>query len=172
VGLSVFSPAAHPLDERARQRAVDASNILRAPPDATLHTIVVKAAGLFDAPSAAVSIIDRDRQWFAARVGIPVPETARSISFCAHAILTPAEPLVLPDLAADDRFAGNPFVLNKPSLRFYAGMPVLSREGQPLGTLCVLDDRPRDGALPLDELAMLARRAGRAIDDIRRSGMA
>jgi GAF domain-containing protein len=169
VSLSFFSPAPRPADERERQRAVDASGVLRAPPDPALHQIVARAALLLDAPMAALSIIDRDRMWFAARVGIDAPETSRAISFCAHAILKPEEPLVITDATADERFAGNPFVQNEPGVRFYIGMPVLGTDGHPLGALCVLDTRPREGVLPLAQLARLAERAGQAIADIHQS---
>jgi GAF domain-containing protein len=169
VSLSFFSPAPRPADERERQRAVDASSVLRAPPDPALHQLVAKAASLLDAPMAALSIIDRDRMWFAARVGIDAPATSRAISFCAHAILKPDEPLVIADAASDERFAGNPFVQNEPGVRFYVGMPVLGTDGHPLGALCVLDVRPREGSLPLAQLARLAERASQAIADIRQN---
>jgi GAF domain-containing protein len=166
VSLSFFSPAPRPADERERQRAVDASGVLRAPPDPALHQLVAKAASLFDAPMAALSIIDRDRMWFAARIGIDAPETSRAISFCAHAILNPEEPLVVADATRDERFAGNPFVQHEPGVRFYVGMPVLGATGHPLGALCICDVCPREGALPLAQLARLAERAGQAIADI------
>ncbi|HMI18095.1 MAG TPA: GAF domain-containing protein [Sphingomonas sp.] len=169
MSLSFFSPAPRPTDERERQRAVDASGVLRAPPDPALHQLVAKAAQLLDAPMAALSIIDRDRMWFAARVGIDAPETSRAISFCAHAILKPEEPLVIADAASDERFAGNPFVQNEPGVRFYVGMPVLGTDGHPLGALCILDVRPREGVLPLAQLARLAERAGQAIAEIHQS---
>ena len=166
VSLSFFSPAPRPANERERQRAVDSSGVLRAPPDAALHHLVVKATSLFDAPMGGLSIIDRDRMWFAARVGIDMPATSRAISFCAHAILHPGEPLVVLDALSDERFAGNPFVQNDPNVRFYAGMVVLGADGHALGTLFVIDARPREGALPLAQLARLAERAGQAIADL------
>ena len=169
MSLSFFSPAPRPANERERQRAVDASGILRAPPEPALHQLVIKAARLFDAPMAGLSIIDRDRMWFAARLGIDAPETSRAISFCAHAILQPEEPLVIADALEDERFAGNPFVQNEPHVRFYAGMAVLGLGGHALGTLFAIDPRPRDGTLPLTQLAKLAERAGQAIADLDRS---
>ena len=169
VSLSFFSPAPRPANERDRQRAVDASGVLRAPPDPVLHHLAAKAARLFDASIAGLSIIDRDRQWFAARVGLEILETSRAISFCAHSILQPREPLVILDALADERFAGNPVVQQEPHVRFYAGMAVLSSGGHPLGTLFVADARPREGALPLAELARLADQAGQAIADLDRS---
>jgi GAF domain-containing protein len=169
VSLSFFSPAPRPANERERQRAVDASGILRAPPEPALHQLVLKAASLFGAPMAGLSIIDRDRMWFAARLGIDAPETSRAISFCAHAILQLEEPLVIADALEDERFAGNPFVQNEPHVRFYAGMAVLGLGGHALGTLFAIDPRPRDGTLPLMQLAKLAERAGQAIADLDRS---
>lgn len=165
MSLSFFSPAPRPANERTRQRAVDASGVLRAPPDPALHDLVAKAARLFGVPKAGLSIIDRDRQWFAARIGIEPPETSRAISFCAHTILAPESPLVVPDTHADERFAGNPFVQEDPYVRFYAGMAVLGAEGLPLGTLFVLDTKPHDGTLPLAQLVALAAKAGQAIAD-------
>jgi len=163
--LSFFSPAPRPADERERQQAVDASGILRAPPDPALHAIVSQGAQLFGVPMAALSIIDRDRQWFAARVGLDAPETSRAVSFCAHTILNPRDMLVVPDATQDDRFAGNPLVQADPGIRFYAGVPILGPNGQPLGALCVIDRRPHLGDLPLVELSALAERAARAISE-------
>lgn len=170
--LSFFSPAPRPVDERERQRAIDSSGILRAPPDPALHAIVAASARLFDAPMAALSIVDRDRQWFAARFGLDAPETSRAVSFCAHAILTPADPLIVLDATRDDRFAGNPLVQFDPHIRFYAGVPIIGSRGQPLGALCVIDRRPRTSALPLDELVALASRAERALAEISRQSPA
>jgi len=169
VSLSFFSPAPRPANERERQRAVDASGVLRAPPDPALHQLVIKAAKLFDAPMAGLSIIDRDRLWLAARIGLEAPESSRALSFCAHAILHPEEPLVIPDMHADERFAGNPFVVGEPHVRFYAGMAVLGRGNLPLGTLFAIDTRPSEAALPLTQLAALAQRASQAIADLDRS---
>lgn len=168
MSLNFFSPAARPADERERQRAVDASGILRAPADPALQAIVAAGAQLFGAPMAALSIVDRDRQWFAARVGVDVPETSRAVSFCAHAILKPTEALIVPDAAIDARFAGNPLVQRDPGIRFYVGVPILALNGQPLGALCVIDNAPRLGELPLEALAELAAQAGRAIAQMSR----
>lgn len=169
MSLSFFSPAPRPANERERQRAVDISGVLRAPPDPALHQLVAGAARLFATPMAGLSIIDRDRMWFAARIGIEAPTASRAISFCAHAIPNPREPLVIADAFADERFAGNPFVQNEPYVRFYAGMPVRSPDGYILGALFVFDARARKEALPLAQLAGLAERAEEAIADLDRS---
>lgn len=169
--LSFYSPATRPVDEAARQAAVDASGLRDVPLLQPLQEIVAHAARAFDAPMSAVSIVDRDRQWFAARVGLRAPETSRAVSFCAHAILTPGEPFVVRDAQADQRFAGNPLVVGDPYIRFYAGMPLLGVDGQPLGTLCVIDRKVHDVPLPLEKLAILSERASAIIVEVQRSLM-
>jgi GAF domain-containing protein len=152
-------PASWPANEAERQKAVDRSGILMRPGDAELQRIVEQAAQRFAAPIAAITIIDRARQWVAARHGIDVAETTRDVSFCAHALHRPAEMLVVPDTKADRRFAMHPFVIDEPGIRFYAGAPLLSRNGYALGALCIVDRAPRGRNLDLFELSVLAREA-------------
>jgi GAF domain-containing protein len=167
VGIDYYTPPGRPDDEPERQRAVELSGVLVGPPDARLHAIVARAARLFDAPMAGVSIIDRDRQWFAARTGLPVTETSRDTSFCGHAILEPERFLLVPDAHADERFAGNPLVRGEPRIRFYLGAVVHGGAGRPLGTVCVLDRAPRhDG----QAVALLAGLAAEVADAIRTGG--
>src|SRR5207244_2261303 len=96
-----------------------------------------------DAPISYVALVDQDRQWFKARVGMAPAETPRQTSFCGHAILQD-KPLIVPDARKDMRFAGNPLVIGEPFVRFYAGQPLRGPSGHKIGTLCVLDRRPRD----------------------------
>jgi GAF domain-containing protein len=168
LGLSLFAPAAWPDDEPLRQRAVDRTAITTAPPDPALNAIVRQATALFGASMSAVTIVDHDRQWFAARVGLDQPETKRDVSFCAHAILTPGEPMVVRDARADARFAGNPLVDEDPFIRFYASVPLLGEDDQPLGALCVMDRAAKHGTLPVPGLIMLAAQASVAIAEIGR----
>lgn len=116
--------------------------ILDTPPEQRFDKIVGFAAGEFDAPIVLISLIDTNRQWFKARVGADVCETARDISFCGHAILKP-EVMVVPDALDDERFADNPLVTGEPHIRFYAGAPLVMPGGQTIGTLCVIDRKPR-----------------------------
>ncbi len=106
------------------------------------------AAKLCDAPIALVGFIETSRHWFAARTGVDADEAPRETAFCAHA-MHHAGVMVVPDATADPRFAANPLVAGPPHLRFYAGAPLVSDEGAPLGALCVFDLAPRTGLTPL-----------------------
>ena len=150
-----------PPDEAARQRAVDACGITRRRPNHALQRIVEQAASLAAAPIAAVSVVDRSRQWLAARIGIAVAETPRSDSFCAFTILRPGEPLIVTDAVNDPRFAHNPAVVGSPHVRFYAGIPLVDRAGFALGALCVADTEPRVELFDIYDLSHLAREAER-----------
>jgi GAF domain-containing protein len=163
IHIDFDSPAELPANEVERQSAVERSGVLKRRNDSGLQGIVDQAAKIFDTAIAAVTIIDGSRQWFAARLGDIAEETPREISFCAHAILRPGEPLVVPDARHDRRFANNPLVLFAPRIRFYAGVPLIDRQGYPLGALCVIDTRPRDEPPNLFELSLLAREVERLI---------
>ncbi|WP_156488852.1 GAF domain-containing protein, partial [Erythrobacter sp. HI0077] len=137
--------------------------------DPELQGIVNLAAKLCEVPMAMVTMVEQERQLFLTRTGIDVRETPRSTSFCAHAMLE-AEPMVVPDAREDPRFAENPLVTGEPHIRFYAGQPLISAEGAPLGALCVIDDKPRpEGLTELqrETLAVLARSTMRAISQRR-----
>ena len=114
--------------------------------DSELHldAIIELASKIFAVPIVLVSIVEGSRQFFSARKGLDVCETGRDVSFCAHA-LELDDILVVPDAKLDSRFARNPLVLNEPFIRFYAGMPLVAPSGHALGTLCIIDRRPRNG---------------------------
>ena len=126
--------------------------------NANFDDITAFAANLCDTPTALVSIVEDTRQRFLSRVGIDVAETSRDVSFCAHAMQQP-EMMIVPDATKDSRFAQNPLVTGAPFIRFYAGSPLISDDGQSLGALCVIDDKPRDGLtdLQIQGLTLLAR---------------
>ncbi len=128
--------------ERARLAALARYEVLDTPPEAAFDDICELAAGLFHAPTALVSLVDEGRQWFKARLGMDICETGRDVAFCVHALAT-RQVLVVPDATLDPRFADNPLVTGPPGIRFYAGAPLLTQDGQVLGTLCVIDTVPR-----------------------------
>lgn len=132
-----------PDNEVERLRALHRSGILDSGSDAAFDDLVSIAAAICGVPMALVSLVDTDRQWFKARLGLADPQTSRDVSFCAHAILDPGRTMVIPDAREDLRFRDNPLVTEAPGIRFYAGAPLLDLDGLPLGTLCVLDDTPR-----------------------------
>ena len=131
-------------DERAEVLASFGLDALE--DDAELVGIAQFAAKLCDVPIALVSMVEAERQRFIVRSGLEGRETPRSESFCAHAMLGDG-PMIVPDASSDPRFSDNPLVRGGPQIRFYAGMPLLSREGIPLGALAVIDTRPRPEGL-------------------------
>ncbi|MDJ0769949.1 MAG: PAS domain S-box protein [Ilumatobacter sp.] len=132
-----------PHDEADRLAALRRLGILDTPSEERFDRLVRVASTALGMPIALVSLIDQHRQWFKARVGLDATETPREQAFCAHAITNPGETLVVPDATQDERFADNPLVTDDPNIRFYAGRVVHGTEGQPLGTLCVIDREPR-----------------------------
>lgn len=135
--------------EHARLATLDSLGLLDTPPDREFDAIVQLAQRLTGYKIALVSLVDKDRQWFKAKIGLDVDQTPREFAFCAHAVAAD-DILIVPDATRDDRFSSNPLVTGAPNIRFYAGVPIraemqsTSSKRLPLGTLCVIDDRPRD----------------------------
>lgn len=133
-----------PANETQRLAALQRYAILDTPPDSAFDDLTAIAGAICATPMSTVSLIDAERQWFKGRRGLEAEETPRDLAFCAHAILEPEKVLVVPDARDDARFQGNPLVTGDPNIRFYAGAPLVTPDGYPVGTLCVLDDQPRE----------------------------
>lgn len=161
--FSSYMAAPLPAGEADRQQAVDRAAPALRRRHSQLCEIVERARRELGTPIAAISIIDRNRQKLVAQVGLEQDETARDVSFCAHAIHRPGELTVVEDAAKDERFIGNPLVTGAPHIRFYAGKPLMSHDGFALGTLCVIDTQPRDDPGELVELTLLAREVEKVI---------
>jgi len=137
-------PSPIPFSERDRLQALYRTELLESAPDAAFDALTVKAAELFDSPIALISLVDRHRQWFLSKVGLTIDESPRSASLCSHAILGSSnDVLFVPDARLDGRFQASHVVIEEPFIRFYAGAPIITRDGQTIGVLCVLDPVPR-----------------------------
>ncbi len=131
-----------PEDEPQRLQALRGLRVLDSPPEERFDRLTRLARRLFDVPIALISLVDSDRQWFKSCQGLGVRETSREVAFCAHAILG-ADVMVVQDALQDSRFADNPLVRGEPRVRFYAGQPLSAPDGSRVGTLCIVDHRPR-----------------------------
>lgn len=158
-----------PLNEHARLELLRQYRILDTAAEPVFDEITARAAEVCKTSVSLLSFVDKDRVWFKLAAGLEFQEMSRETSFCAHAICQDGL-YVIPDMLADDRFSRNPLVTQKPHLRFYAGMPLFSPEGLALGTLCVIDRKPRELSVEqTDKLKELARGAVLLLE-IRRAG--
>ncbi|MCU1399072.1 MAG: diguanylate phosphodiesterase [Acidimicrobiales bacterium] len=157
-------------NESARIAALRACRIMDTSADPAFDSLVHLAAQLLGVPMALVSFVDSDRQWFKARFGVDIAETPRSTSFCTHALRQPLSPFVVADTTLDERFDTNPIVTGPPHVRSYLGIPILSREALPIGTLCVLDVVSRSFTdEQITQLSVLAEQAAALVDLRRRT---
>ena len=148
-----------PFNEQLRLAVLDGLNVLDGEPDERFDRITRLATRCFDVPIAVISLVGTAHQWFMSSTGLDVAGTDRDVSFCGHAIMS-GDVLVVLDAAANPRFADNPLVTGEPGIRFYAGAPLVTEKGFRLGTLCLIDRKPRDafGAADratLSDLAMM-----------------
>lgn len=132
-----------PENEKVRQEAVDRLNILDTLSESSFDNLTLIASQICQTPIALITLIDHDRQWFKSKYGLDVDEMHRDISFCGHAINEPDQILEVNDAQQDDRFHDNPLVAGDPKIRFYAGVPLKGDDNSALGTLCVVDRKPK-----------------------------
>jgi ribonuclease BN (tRNA processing enzyme)/DNA-binding response OmpR family regulator len=160
---SRWQRAEKPREERHRLATLKRLNILDTPREERFDRITRLAAGAFNVPVALITLIDSERQWCKSGIGTDIVESPRDESFCAHAILGKG-PMIVEDALADDRFADNPMVTGPPRIRFYAGYPLVLADGTCVGTVCILDTRPR--VLNEREIAVLKEFARLAVAEL------
>src|SRR3989441_5742965 len=156
-----------PANEKQRLATLRGYEILDTKPEAAFDDLTLLASYVCQTPVALISLIDADRQWFKSKVGVSVSETSRDIAFCASAILQ-SDVFIVPDASQDERFAETPLVLSEPKIRFYAGATLMT-DGQALGTLCVIDQVPRELSSEQLEALRALRRQVLAQLDLRRN---
>ena len=152
-------PPSFPTDEDRRLSALHALDLLDSEPEKAFDALVALAAQRFDCPISLLTLVDRDRQWIKARIGIEVEQTDRDVAFCDYTIRSD-QPFIVNDTTTDPRFAGNPFVTDNPNVRFYAGAPIHISDANgrhAIGALCIIDDKPR--TMSAVQIAALTRMA-------------
>ncbi len=153
-----------PDKETARLKALEEYNILDTAPEKEFDDVTQLAAAICNTPIALVTLIDANRQWFKSRVGLEVSQTSRELAFCAYTILQ-TNILIVPNTLADERFATNLLVTSDPKIRFYAGVPLITAENHALGTLCVIDQVPRElNSQQIEALEALGRQVVQQIE--------
>lgn len=150
-----------PLNERGRLKALSEYSILDTLPELEYDDITQLASQICGTSISTISLIDENRQWFKSKVGLGVNETTREISFCGHAIVEPDKIFTVKDSRLDERFQNNPLVIGEPHVIFYTGVPLISPSGFALGTLCVIDDQPKE--LNQDQLKSLKSLANQVV---------
>jgi hypothetical protein len=141
-----------PHNEKERLDALLAYKILDSAPEKDFDDIVKLASEICHTPISTITLVDKDRQWFKSKIGLDFSEGARDTSFCAHTLNNPREMMIVSDSLEDDRFYDNPNVIGHPNVRCYVGVPLVDPNGHALGSLCVIDNQPRN----LDNFQLLA----------------
>ena len=150
-------------DESGRMAALERYGVLDTAPEKAFEKITSLVQSILEVPISAVSLVDRERQWFKSIQGLETRETPRSISFCTHAIRMD-EPLIVPDALEDDRFSSSPLVVDAPNIRSYAGVALQTPDGYNVGALCAMDTKPRD--FSTGQLGILKSFASLVVDEL------
>jgi hypothetical protein len=151
-------------NEEARLQELHSYNILDSAPEQEFDDLVELASQIYGCPIAAITFIDKNRQWFKAERGVGISETGRDISFCSHTIQE-SEPMIVKDATLDSRFSANPLVTSDPSIRFYAGVPIVSGNGLHIGSVCIVDQKPRSlTAVQLKGLEIISRQVSKLLE--------
>jgi len=156
-----------PKNENERLNELYDSGLLDTPKESDFDNLTNLASSIFGAPVSIITLVDENRQWFKSCFGLPeeIIETPREISFCGHAINNPSEVLVIPDARLDNTFSDNPLVSGDPNIVFYAGAPLISKNGYPLGTFCIIDFKPRKlSQQDVETLKILSNQVSKLID--------
>jgi GAF domain-containing protein len=166
-------PAPTPPNEEERLAELNGLNLLDTPREADFDHVTARLTKLFNVPMALVTLVDKNRQWFKSQTGLPddlaeARSTSRDVSLCGH-VVAKDEVLIVRDLTRDPRFANNPFV-KEYGLRFYAGVPLRGPNGFPIGSLCILDTKPRE--ITRQEQELLKMIAGDVMEQIKRRPVA
>ena len=161
-----------PANEEQRLATLSEYHILDTINEQAYDDITFLASQICGVPMAMVTFVDRDRQWFKSKIGVDKTETPRDQAFCAHAILDPDHLMLVPDAMEDSRFINNPLVVIDPKIRFYAGAPLVTPSGAALGTICVIDQKPRElSSAQRDALMALSRQVVAHLELRRTLGM-
>ena len=148
-----------PLNEKERLAALKSYELLDTDSEQTFDSLTKLAAMVCEVPICLISLVDQDRQWFKSKFGLGASETSREVSFCGHAI-NQTETFYIEDATKDERFINNPLVIGSPNVVFYAGTPLIDDNGHALGTLCVIDNKPRSlSPLQLEQLKLIGDQA-------------
>lgn len=166
-----MQPPATPMDEHTRLETLRSLKLLDTSPSERFDRLTRIARRMFGVPVSLVSLVDDNRQWFKSRQGLDATETPRDISFCGHAILGD-DIFIVADATKDNRFDDNPLVTDNPNIRFYAGVPLRVSNGSKIGTLCIIDEQPREfSEEDLELLRDLAEMAQQEIAAVQLSNM-
>jgi GAF domain-containing protein len=147
-----------PENETSRLKALQEYKVMDTLPEQAYDNFTKLAALICNTPIALITLLDEERQWFKSRLGIERSEIPREDAICNHTIVMPDNIMVVSDATQDGRFVNNPLVALEPNIRFYAGVPLVTSSGEALGTICVMDDKPRGiSQAQVDALQVLSR---------------